>query len=53
MKIKWYLQYTWIKLNILILTPLVYIENKHKEYKEAKLRNYVAYVCAMDMIKKK
>ena len=33
----WYIKYFWIKLNIFILTPLVWIEKKYNDYKDAKL----------------
>ena len=47
----WYIKYFWIKLNICILKPLVFIEKKYEEYKEWRLKTYVQYVCAMDNIK--
>lgn len=50
---KWYLQYTWVKLNILVLTPIVWIQNKYDEYKEWRLRTYVQYQIMMDQISKK
>ena len=50
--IKWYLQYAWVKLNILVLTPLVWIEKKYNEYKEWRLRNYVEYMCMIDNMSK-
>ena len=52
MKINWYLKYIWVKLNIFILTPLVWIENKYNEYKEARLRSYVEYQIAIKTISK-
>ena len=33
-KIKWYLKYTWYSLNILVLTPLVWLQSKYDAYKE-------------------
>ena len=45
---KWYLQYAWIKLNIWVLTPIVWIEAKWNEYKEARLTAYVRFQIAMD-----
>ena len=53
MGIKWYLQYAWVKLNILVLTPLVWIEQKWDEYKEWRLRTYVQYQIAMSEMSKK
>ena len=47
----WYIKYFWVKLNIFVLTPLVWIETKYKEYKEWRLRNYVQYICMIDNIK--
>lgn len=41
----WYIKYFWIKLNILILTPLVWIEKKYNAYKDAKLKAYIEYNC--------
>lgn len=52
MKINWYLKYIWVKLNIFILTPLVWIENKYNEYKEARLRSYIEYQIAIKTISK-
>jgi len=51
--LKWYLQYVWVKLNILVLTPIVWIQNKYDEYKEWRLRTYVQYQIMMDQISKK
>ena len=34
----WYIKYFWVKLNIWVLTPLTWIENKYKAYKEFKLK---------------
>ena len=42
-KIKWYLQYTWVKLNILILTPIVWVQTKWDEYKEWYKESYIQY----------
>ena len=52
-KIKWYLEYAWIKLNIWALTPLVWIENKWNKYKEARLAAYIRYQIAIDELNKK
>ena len=42
MGIKWYLKYIWVKLNILlVLTPIVWIQNKYNKYKEMKLLAYI------------
>lgn len=41
MGIKWYLKYIWVKLNILVLTPIVWIQNKYKNYKEMKFLAYI------------
>ena len=43
----WYIKYFWVKLNIFVLTPLVWIENKYNEYKEQRLKTYVKYMCMM------
>ena len=43
--IRWYLKYAWVKLNILILSPLVWIENKNRELKEKRLELIVASQC--------
>ena len=50
---KWYLQYIWVKLNILVLTSIVWLQNKYDEYKEWRLRTYVQYQIMMDQISKK
>ena len=42
----WYIKYFWIKLNILILTPLVWIEKKYNDYKNAKLKAHIEYNCS-------
>jgi len=52
MGIKWYLQYAWVKLNIWVLTPIVWIEQKWDEYKEWRLRTYIQYQIAMSEINK-
>ena len=44
----WYIKYFWIKVNIMILTPLVWIENKYNEYKEWRLKTYIKYICSLD-----
>jgi len=49
----WYIKYFWIKLNILILKPLVWLENKYDEYKEWRLRTYVQYVCSIENLSNK
>ena len=41
----WYIKYFWVKLNIMVLTPLVWIEKKYKSYKEFKLRLYCISAC--------
>lgn len=46
----WYIKYFWIKLNIFVLTPFVWIQNKYNAYKEWRLRTYVQYMCMMDSI---
>ena len=51
--IKWYLQYVWVKLNILVLIPIVWLQNKYDEYKEWRFRTYVQYQIMMDQINKK
>lgn len=52
-KIKWYLQYAWVKLNIWILSPIVWIQSKYDEYKEWRLRTYVQYqITMMEMSKR-
>ena len=51
--IKWYLQYAWVKLNIWILTPIVWVQNKYNEYQQIRLETYVKYVCEMDNLNKK
>ena len=52
-KIKWYLEYVWIKLNIWALIPLVWIENKWNKYKEVRLAAYIRYQIAIDELNKK
>ena len=52
-KIKWYLEYAWIKLNIWVLTPLVWIENKWNKYKEARLTAYIRYQITINELNKK
>ena len=53
MSIKQRIEYMWIKLNILVLTPLVWIEQKWNAYKEWRLRTYVQYqIIMMEMSKK-
>jgi len=52
MKIKWYLEYAWVKINIWMLTPIVWFENKWNDYKKARLEAYVKYQIAMNQIKK-
>jgi len=49
----WYIKYFWVKLNIWVLTPLVWIENKYKEYQHARLEAYVKYQITMDNQMKK
>lgn len=43
----WYIKYFWVKLNIFVLTPLVWIEKKYNDYKEWRLKTYVEYMCMM------
>ena len=45
---KYYIKYMWIKLNILVLKPLIWIQNKYKVYKEARLQAYINYQIMMD-----
>lgn len=47
----WYIKYFWVKLNIYILKPLVFIEKKYEEYKKLRLRTYIQYICVIDNIK--
>ena len=44
----WYIKYFWIKLQIFVLTPLVWIDNKWNAYKEWRLKTYVEYMCMMN-----
>ena len=44
----WHIKYFWVKLNIMVLTPLVWIENKWNAYKEWRLKTYVEYMCLMN-----
>ena len=50
--IMWYIKYFWVKLNILVLTPIVKVENLYKMYKKKRLEAYIKYVCTLDMINK-
>lgn len=50
-KIKWYLKYTWYRLNILVLTPLVWLQSKYDAYKEWRLRMYINYQIMIEQIK--
>ena len=34
----WYIKYFWVKLNIFILTRLVWLENFYKEYQKIKIQ---------------
>lgn len=52
-KIKWYMQYAWVKLNIWVLTPIVWVQSKYDEYKEWRLRTYVQYQITMSEMSKK
>jgi len=45
--IMWYIKYFWVKLNIMVLRPLVWIEKKYNDYKEWRLKTYVEYMCMM------
>lgn len=49
----WYIKYFWTKLNIWVLTPLIWVENKYNKYKEQKLLTYVQYQIALENMKKK
>ena len=33
----WYIKYVWVKLNIWVLTPLVWLENQYKEYEKLRI----------------
>lgn len=35
--IVWYIKYAWVKLNIWVLTPLVWLENQYKEYEKLRI----------------
>lgn len=48
----WYIKYFWVKLNILVLTPIVWVQNKYDEYKEWRLRTYVQYQIMMSQMNK-
>ena len=50
-KIKWYMQYAWVKLNILVLTPLVWLQSKYDAYKEWRLQMYVNSIIVNELIK--
>ena len=50
--IMWYIKYFWVKLNILVLTPIVKVENLYKMYKKKRLEAYIKYVFTLDMINK-
>lgn len=50
-KIKWYLKYTWYNLNILVLTPLVWLQSKYDAYKEWRLRMHINYQIMIEQIK--
>ena len=41
--INWSFKYFWIKLQIWVLTPLVWLEKQWNEYKEARFEAYVKY----------
>ena len=45
---KYYIKYLWIKLNIFVLKPIVWVQKKYEEYKEARLNAYVNYQIMMD-----
>lgn len=36
----WYIKYFWVKMNIFVLTPLVWIESKIEDYRQFKLEMY-------------
>lgn len=48
----WYIKYFWLKLNILVLTPIVWVQSKYDEYKEWCLRTYVQYQIMMSQMNK-
>ena len=48
----WYIKYFWLKLNILVLTPIVWVQSKYDEYKEWRLRTYVQYQIMMSQMNK-
>ena len=48
----WYIKYFWIKLNIMILTPLVWLQCKYDAYKEWRLKMYVQYQIMCDTMNK-
>ena len=50
-KIKWYLKYTWYSLNILVLTPLVWLQSKYDAYKKWRLQMYINYQIMIEQIK--
>ena len=41
----WYIKYFCVKLNIFILTPLVWIQKKYEAYQKYKLEMYVKAMC--------
>ena len=44
----WYIKYFWVKFNIMVLTPLVWIQNKYNAYKEWKLNVYMEYMAMLN-----
>jgi len=44
----WYIKYFWVKFNIMVLTPLVWIQNKYNAYKEWKLNAYMEYISMLN-----
>lgn len=47
----WYIKYFWIKLNICVLTALIWIQDKWDAYKEWRLKSYVNYQIMMENMK--
>ena len=44
----WYIKYFWVKFNIMVLTPLVWIQNKYNAYKDFKQYMYTMYLTTLD-----
>ena len=49
----WYIKYFWVKLNIWVLTPLVWLQDKWDDYSDWRLRTYVNYQIMCDNMTKK